>query len=170
MKRFWIAVLAAGIALSAVSALQYLMRPKAGDLAPGFSLPSVESGQVSLAGYEGRPVILHFWASWCPPCIEEFPSLVELEREFRDRGLVVLAVSQDEEPAAAASFAKRVGAEFPVLLDSETRVTDAYLNRYLPETVFIDASGVILERHAGPLDWSSDEVRRRVEDFIGEGG
>lgn len=166
MKRFWIAVLAAGIALSAVSALQYLMRPKAGDPAPDFRLPSIHSGEVSLSGYEGRPVILHFWASWCPPCLEEFPSLVELERDFRDRGLVVLAVSQDEDPEAAAAFARGAGAGFPVLLDSEMHVTDAYLNRYVPETIFIDDRGVIVERHAGPLDWGSQEVRRRVDNFV----
>ena len=167
MKRLWIFVLITGIAIAAVSVFQYLTRLGEGDLAPGFELISIDSRSVSLSGYKGRPVLLHFWASWCGPCRQEFPALSRLQRDFAKDGLAVLAVSEDKEIAAVRAFVDFARPDFTVLLDDEGRVADAYQSWAVPETMLIDGRGTIVWRHAGPVDWDSRKARERVRELTG---
>ncbi len=166
MRKLWIAAIAAGIALVAMSALQYLTRPDEGDLAPGFKLRSLDSEVVSLDGFRGRPVILHFWASWCGACRQEFPSLARLQSDFEEEGLAVLAISLDESREEAAAFAASViKSGMVVLMDTDGTVADSYQSYAVPETFLIDRDGRIVWRRAGSVDWDSAEARARVKEL-----
>jgi peroxiredoxin len=116
-----------------------------GQRAPGFSLPRlVGSGQVDLASQRGRVVVLDFWASWCRPCLEAMPELGALQRELGPRGVTVLAVSIDDEAAAALSALGSAEQPFVALHDAGGAVAETYgLAGRLPATVVIDREGVV---------------------------
>jgi len=152
----------------AVSAFQYLTRPGKGDVAPGFSLPAVDGNAVDLGSFKGKPVLLHFFATWCGPCRDEFPSLNGLYNDYRRRGLAVLAISEDGKDAdgAVRRFLSSVHVDFPVLLDGAGSVADEYVSYGVPETIFVDRHGVIASRHAGAIDWKSAGARKAVDSLF----
>jgi peroxiredoxin len=119
--------------------------PREGFLAPAFELETLDGGAMSLADHEGQVVVLNLWASWCPPCRAEMPALQSLYEEYRDQGLVVLAVNMtyQDSAVAAAEFVAEFGLSFPVLLDQTGLVGNLYRMRALPSTFFIDRQGVI---------------------------
>jgi len=127
-----------------------------------FALPTLEGKTVRLADFRGKVVFLNFWATWCPACREEMPSMERLHREFKDRGLVVLAVDLEESGDAVAKFMKEFGLTFPALLDRDGRVRDSYAVRFIPTTYLVGKDGELLGRVIGPKDWASDPARRLV--------
>ncbi len=171
MKKVLIVVLIAGIALVAVSAFQFLMRPGRGDPAPRFALPTLAGQELSLDGFRGRPVLIVFWASWCPTCREELPLVERLQQGMRDAGLAVLAVSVDDERGlpAVRTLSDALNPTFPILLDLQGTVADAYQSYAVPDAVLIDAKGMIAWRKAGPVDWDASATRARLLRLIGEG-
>ena len=112
---------------------------------------------VRLDQYRGRVVVLNFWASWCPPCLEEFPSLIQLQQ--RMPGITVLAVSFDEDPAAYQRYVKvnHLTAITPVL-DTSQQSNLAFGTTRPPETYIIDRQGVIRRKFIGPQDWNTPEI------------
>ena len=148
------AVLLAGSVWTAVSAVPAaavtsgrIPSPRAGFLAPDFSVETLEGDVLTLSDLRGRPVILNFWATWCPPCRAEMPALERVHRELGAEGLQIVAVnatSQDTR-AAAADFAAAYGLSFEIGLDSNGEVQRSYLVRALPTTFFIDRQGEIRE-------------------------
>ena len=168
MKRLWIVLAIAGIAIIAVSAFHYFTRPGAGDAAPAFELLSADGKSVNLEGYRGSPVLLHFWASWCGPCQWELPRLAQAVPSLASEGLAVLAVSEDDEQNQGAMLAavREAQLPFPVLLDGNGRVADAYESWSVPETFFIDREGVIRWRHAGPVDWTAATAREKLQKLM----
>ncbi|MBE3588769.1 MAG: redoxin domain-containing protein [Thermoanaerobacteraceae bacterium] len=125
-----------------------------GQVAPDFSLGTPEGKTVSLASLRGKPVMLNFWATWCPPCREEMPAVQQF---FTTRGqeIQVVAVnltSSERTPGEVPRFLKDGGYTFPVLLDVKGDVAKQYLIRYIPTTFFIDAQGVIRYVHTGPMN------------------
>jgi cytochrome c biogenesis protein CcmG/thiol:disulfide interchange protein DsbE len=114
-----------------------------GQPAPGFTLESITGEQVSLADLKGRPIILNFWATWCPPCREEMPYLQDVHDRYQDQGLQVIGVNVGESNVAVRSFLSSVGATFPTLLDKDENVQTAYKIIPLPTTFFIDRHGVL---------------------------
>jgi len=119
--------------------------PKEGFLAPEFVLVDKEGNQHSLADYYGKPVVINFWASWCPPCRAEMPALQEVYSEYHPLGVVFLAInaSNQDSPDAAVRFAEEVGVTFPVLFDVSGDTSSAYNLRALPSTYFVDKNGII---------------------------
>jgi cytochrome c biogenesis protein CcmG/thiol:disulfide interchange protein DsbE len=123
-----------------------------GTAAPDFSLAALDSTTVQLAAFRGRPVIINFWATWCPPCIQEMPELARRFAQYRDANLAVLAVNADGEKAEKIRrFTTALALPFPVLLDPRVRTASAYGVIQLPVTVFVDTAGVIRAVHAGPI-------------------
>lgn len=119
--------------------------PREGFAAPDFELELLQGGQLRLSGLRGKAVIVNLWASWCPPCRAEMPTLERVYQANRDRGLEILAVNttfQDSE-AGAAEFVREFGLTFPILLDRTGEVSRTYLLRALPTTFFIDREGII---------------------------
>jgi thiol-disulfide isomerase/thioredoxin len=141
--------------------------PHAGFLAPGFSLPTAQGNLVSLTDLRGRPVIVNFWATWCPPCREEMPALQEVYAAYRDQGLEILAVNatNQDDPAEISPFSKRYGLTIPVLLDMQGDVASHYQIQSFPTTFFIDRQGVIQEVViGGPM--AAALLRVRVEQLL----
>jgi cytochrome c biogenesis protein CcmG, thiol:disulfide interchange protein DsbE len=119
--------------------------PRQGFLAPDFTLPDAQGNPVQLSALRGKPVLLNFWASWCPPCKEEMPAIQRVHSEYPN--LVILAVNttyQDNE-ADALAFLQQGGLTFPVVFDRSGESTRLYETRALPTTFFIDRDGIIQE-------------------------
>jgi cytochrome c biogenesis protein CcmG, thiol:disulfide interchange protein DsbE len=119
--------------------------PRQGFLAPDFTLPDAQGNPVQLSALRGKPVLLNFWASWCPPCKEEMPAIQRVHSDYPN--LVILAVNttyQDNE-ADALAFLQQGGLTFPVVFDRRGESTRLYETRALPTTFFIDRDGIIQE-------------------------
>jgi peroxiredoxin len=139
-----------------------------GYVAPAFRLPSLAGTDVDLASFRGRVVVLNFWATWCPPCVQEMPSLERLHRVLGPEGLVVLTVSADEDRAELARFVKQNALTLPVLSDPGGRVAvSRYHTTGYPETFTLDRSGVILDHVVGPVEWDAPETLARFRALLG---
>ncbi|MCB0209077.1 MAG: TlpA family protein disulfide reductase [Anaerolineae bacterium] len=127
--------------------------PIAGHLAPDFELVSVDGETMRLSDLKGKPVILNFWATWCGPCRSEFPEFQKAAVDNADR-LVILGINNTsaDNPNAIPEFLDEMGITFPILLDSDREVVDAYNILGLPTTIFIDDQGVVNEVFTGPLN------------------
>ncbi|NHM28516.1 TlpA family protein disulfide reductase [Desulfofundulus sp. TPOSR] len=124
-----------------------------GQRAPDFTLTTTGGKEVSLSNFRGRPVVLNFWATWCPPCREEMPAIQSFY-EKRGREIQVLAVNLTASEKSAAhvkDFLKAGGFTFPVLLDTRNTAAQEYLVRAIPTTFFIDREGIIRAKHTGPM-------------------
>jgi len=125
--------------------------PYAGNLAPDFTLSGLTDDNFSLSHYRGRPVLINFWASWCPPCRTELPALQAAYTKYSDAiGFVAVDVKEDRDTVAA--FVDDMSLTFPVLLDAEGQITQLYEIRGTPTTIFVAADGTVAARHVGPLD------------------
>jgi DsbE subfamily thiol:disulfide oxidoreductase len=124
--------------------------PETGAYAPNFNLESTSGNVVQLSDYQGKVVLLNFWAVWCPPCIQEMPLLQRVHETYGDR-LVVLAVNAGDTRETAVNFLESNGLSFEALLDSENKVDSQYRVRGLPTTFFIDSQGIIQFMHVGAL-------------------
>lgn len=133
---------------------QTIEAPKAGFLAPDFTLTTTDGETVTLSALRGKPVIVNFWATWCPPCRAEMPAFEQVWQRFNRGEVMILGVNQGENATAVVRFARDyVGTSFPLLLDSRTEVGARYGIRALPTTFFIDADGRIQDvKVGGPLD------------------
>ena len=140
---------------------------KQGSEAPGFRLPALAGGEVDLAALRGKVVVVNFWATWCPPCVEEMPSLERLHRALAPEGLAVITISPDEDEAELRRFVSERSLTLPVLRDPGGRVAaGAYRTTGYPETFVLDREGRVLEHVVGPAEWDSperlDQLRRRL--------
>jgi len=161
-------VFALTIVLSAV--LLYKISPhlrvnniQAGDRAPTAELEAIG---VDLDAYEGKYVLLNFWATWCPPCIQEKPQLNALHSELSEKGLVVLSVSVDADEQAYKKFLDRYGIEFPTARDPEMSVPSRYGTSMYPESYLIDREGYVEKKYAGPVNWMEPEVRNYLRSLL----
>lgn len=136
-------------------------------IAPVFELRDLEGKRVSLNDFKGRVILLNFWATWCVPCRAEMPSLENLYRSFKGRGLVVIGVSVDNSTKAVKSFVREKGITFPILLDENKEVSfDDYGVIGLPVTFLIDRKGNIVEKFFGERQWDSDEIKERIRELL----
>ncbi|MCD6186731.1 MAG: TlpA family protein disulfide reductase [Desulfuromusa sp.] len=125
-------------------------------LAADFTLTNMQGEQISLSQYRGKVVILNFWATWCPPCREEMPSMERLYRNHKDQGLVMLAINVDENGKKAVSqFLRRTPYSFQILLDSDNVAQNAYGVFRFPESFIIDRNGMMVKKIIGGRDWLS---------------
>ncbi len=126
-----------------------------GIAAPDFTVSDGVTS-VHLANYRGKVVLLNFWATWCPPCIEEMPSLLQLHRE--DPNLVMLAVSIDEDPNAYASFIRTRHVDLITVRDPGQTAANLFHTDMWPETYVIDRKGIIRRKFVGAQNWTSPEI------------
>jgi peroxiredoxin len=138
-----------------------------GDRAPGFSLQTLEGKTVSLSDLRGKVVMVHFWATWCPPCVEEIPTLEQLSRSIKAKDFEILAVSVDDGGAdAVAQFIKKNGLSIPVLLDPTRSIAKLYGTFKFPETYIIDRQGVVRDKAIGPRDWMNPSSTRILRGLL----
>jgi peroxiredoxin len=133
---------------------------KVGDRAPEVSLQSVDGRTVSLADYRGKVVLVHFWATWCPPCVEEIPTIERFYQQVMGTGIEVLAVSVDDNANALKTFLEKNKVHFPVLRDPGSATAGSYGTFKFPETYVIGRDGIVRYKVIGPMDWS---LRSNVE-------
>jgi peroxiredoxin len=126
-----------------------------GSPAPQFTL-SDGAQTISLAQFRGHTVVLNFWATWCLPCVEELPSLMELQHRLPQ--ITILAISQDEDPAAYRRFLLDCRVNLLTLRDPSARIPRLYGTIKLPETYIIDRNGILRRKFVSAQDWTSTEV------------
>ena len=165
-------LLAALITLTAACVADRPLPPTEGNPAPSYSAPDLQGDSVSLESLRGSPVVLNVWATWCPPCRAELPSLQALQEDFADQGLRVVAVSVDARAAApdVRRFVEEQGLRMLVLHDPEDRITQSFRLTGVPHTFLIDREGTIVRRWVGEIDAASDEVRGPVRRVLGQAG
>ena len=122
-----------------------------------FELEDLEGVKHKLSDFKGKVVFLNFWATWCPPCRAEMPSMQVLYDRLKDRGLEILAVDLREGPDLVKSFMEEHDLDFPVLLDRSGRVGGMYGVRSIPTTYVVDRDGIILAGRIGGKEWDSEE-------------
>ena len=126
-------------------------QPVQGQLAPNFAFQYPNGDTFTLADFRGQPVIVNFWATWCPPCRREMPGLVKAYEQYKDDGLMILEVDVAEPPEAVAQFVQEYNMTMPVILDQRQEVTRLYRTDSFPTSFFIDKDGVIQVRWVGYL-------------------
>ncbi len=133
--------------------------PREGAPAPDFTLESISGEKVRLSEMHGRVVLLNFWASWCPPCREEIPSLFTLNSALTGKNFRLLAVAIDEGGRdAVIRFFKRTGVSLPTVFDPGGFIGKRYGITGVPETFVIDKQGIIRKKVIGPIDWTGPEM------------
>jgi peroxiredoxin len=130
---------------------------RTGNLAPDFQLQSLDGQSVSLSGLQGKPVLLNFWATRCPPCRNEMPYLQAIYNEWSDRELILLAINIGEGPSKVEEFMQSQNLSLPVLLDTNQDVALEYNIRYIPTTFSIDKKGIIRAMKVGGFS-SKEEI------------
>ncbi len=139
----------------------------AGRMAPDFTLTSTDGKIFRLADLRGKVVFLNLWATWCPPCRQEMPSIQSLEQAFKKNpDFVTLTVSEDTDVTQPPVFIKKYKYDFTVLLDPRNDVGEAYGVSGLPESFVIGRDGRIVAHHVGPYDWANPDIREALQDLL----
>jgi cytochrome c biogenesis protein CcmG/thiol:disulfide interchange protein DsbE len=152
-----------------------------------FAMPSYRQGEASIAGkpaenfamevagkpehladYKGKVVVLNFWATWCPPCVDEAPSMNRLQKYIASRNGVILGGSIDEDPAAYAKFLQDYGVNFPTFRDPSKKISLDYGTSIIPETYIIDRHGKIARKIIGEQQWDSPEMLAYFDALLGQ--
>jgi peroxiredoxin len=141
------------------------VKAEEGALAPDFLLGRLDGSELRLSDLRGQPVVLNFWATWCAPCRKEIPQFVDASERFRDQGLVVVGVNLQEGKSIVRPYADDFGMDFPIAIDVDGEVGDAYRLLGLPVTYFIDRDGIVRSVFTGPFEESNrgTEVRGAIE-------
>jgi peroxiredoxin len=146
-----------------------VIRPKVRVEAPPFTLASLGGGERSLEDFEGKVILLNFWATHCEPCREEMPAMERLWKELKDRGLVIIAVAGDRgfwSKSRVEKFIKTLGVTFPVLLDPRGDVRRTYEVAVLPTSYLIGKDGKFLGKVVGERRWDGSEAFELVESLL----
>jgi cytochrome c biogenesis protein CcmG, thiol:disulfide interchange protein DsbE len=136
----------------------------AGDTAPDFTLKADNGRTVTVPDFGGKLLILNFWATWCPPCVEETPSLSAFAAQYASKGVVVLGISVDKSDKAYQAFLRRFNPAFLTVRDSQ--IHEEYGTFMYPETYFIDAKGKVLKKIAEPADWMNPQLTGYVDSVL----
>jgi len=144
------------------------VRPDEGHLAPDFTLETLDGRTVRLSELRGKKVVLiNFWATWCPPCRLEMPTMQQIYSEYKDRGFEILAVNiESDAKQEITDFVRELRLSFPVLLDPDMKITRKFHVIGLPVSVLIDRQGVVRAKEIGYHDWTSRTSRRQVEALL----
>ena len=141
--------------------------PQADHPAPDFTLMRLDGTPVILSKLKGQVVLINIWATWCPPCRAEMPTIETAYEQYRDQGFTVLAVNLEEDPGSVATFMQEYKLTFPALLDLDGQVSRTYQAFSLPSSFFVDKKGVIRAVYRGPMPRSV--IAGTVEQLLQEG-
>ena len=138
---------------------------------PNFTFPDINGREVSLSDHRGKVVLVNVWATWCPPCRQEMPSMQSLYEKFKGENFEILAVSIDSEGReAVAPFMLKMNLTFPALLDPGETIRSLYGITGVPESFIIDKQGILVEKIIGPINWATPEVFFFFKDLIQKPG
>jgi len=138
--------------------------------APDFTLEDMDGESYTLSHYRGKVVMVNFWATWCPPCRRELPSMEALYQSFKDKSFTVLAINQWESPDHVFAYMGQleVFPGFPILFDRDSAVSQIYGVKGLPTTVLIDKRGRVVYRAVGGRDFNHPEVRAIIRSLLAD--
>jgi cytochrome c biogenesis protein CcmG, thiol:disulfide interchange protein DsbE len=131
--------------------------PRIGTAAPDFTVQDADH-KVVLSELHGKVVVLNFWATWCGPCVEEMPSLAQLQQRFRDKGLTIVGISIDVDSNAYHKFLKDYKVDFLTVRDPDQKTANLYGTFKWPETYIIDRNGIVRRKFIGAVEWSQPEI------------
>jgi peroxiredoxin len=137
-----------------------------GDAAPEFSITTDTGRTIARSSFGGKLLVLNFWATWCPPCVEEIPSLDQFQKTFSGSGVVVLGISVDQNQKAYQQFLSRAKVAFMTARDPEAEISAEYGTFKYPETYIIDSRGKVVEKIIGPTNWTDPEMMNRVKSLL----
>lgn len=160
-----IAVLALAL-LYVVSGTLYERIVGVGDTAPTFKITADNGQTITRSNFGGKLLVLNFWATWCPPCIQEMPSLDAFQSRYKDKGVVVVGVSVDKNEQTYKKFLQRAQVSFVTARDPEANISAEYGTFKYPETYIINEKGEVVEKFVGPENWLDDKVLKRIEKFL----
>ncbi len=135
-------------------------------LAPDFALQDLKGKTWKLSDLKGKVVFINFWATWCPPCREEMPSMEALHRDMADKPFQILTILSNDEPKMADTFARKNGYTFPILVDRDGAVSATYGITGVPETFIVNADGLLLRKFIGPYDWNSKYAKDMIRGYL----
>lgn len=136
---------------------------------PDFELQTLEGATTKLSDVKAKVILINFWATWCPPCVKEMPSLQKLSDEYSKQGLTVIGVNLDEEkPEVIQEFLKKNSIKFQSFVDPEGKVAEQFSVSGLPLTLVIDANRKLLLEQTGDEDWYASTVRKQFEKWLAE--
>ena len=178
MSRAKRATLIAAILVAAASAAGFFVLHResrlsgieVGQAAPDFSVPSFPGGQATLHDRRGRVLLVNFWATWCPPCVEESPSLQKFAELTRNQGVEVLGISVDQDPVTLQKFIDRFHLTFTIGRDPNQDLAHRYGTYKYPETYIVDRDGRVAEKIIGPIDWQDPRIIAFVRDLANPSG
>jgi len=160
------------LALTALSAVATLTAAAAalqtGAAAPAFQLNSNTGKPLALADFRGQIVLLNFWASWCGPCRQEMPILEQLNRQYHGKGVTLLGINVEPDSAAAVSWLKATPVTFPILFDTDSKVSSLYEVAGMPNTVIIDRKGQVRYIHRGYSAGAENDYLNQIRALIRE--
>jgi peroxiredoxin len=161
-------VMALGLAALAVGIFRSFREEivEVGETAPEFSIITDSGRRVSRSDFGGRLLVLNFWATWCQPCLEEIPSLSELQKEFAGEGVVVLGVSVDLNEAAYRRVVAQKKVAFLTARDPEAGISARYGTFKYPETYLIDGRGKVVQKVIGPANWTDAAVKNQIKALL----
>jgi peroxiredoxin len=134
---------------------------------PNFTFPDLNGKEVSLSDQRGKVLLVNVWATWCPPCRREMPSMQRLYKKFKGKNFEILAVSIDSEGRKAVEpFMRKMNLTFPALLDPGETIRSLYGITGVPESFIIDQQGILVEKIIGPINWATPEVFQFIQDLI----
>jgi thiol-disulfide isomerase/thioredoxin len=138
--------------------------------ATDFTLQDMDENSHSLRDYRGKVVLLNFWATWCPPCRHEMPSMETLYRRYEDQGFAVLAINEWEDADRVFVYTGQlsVSPTFPILFDKKGEVADNYMVKGLPTTVLLNKKGQVVYRAIGGRDFNHPEVDKVIRSLLSE--
>ncbi len=157
------------LAVGLVWVVSGTLEPKvtnAGDTAPEFSVTTDDGKTITRDNFGGKLLVLNFWASWCPPCIAETPTLEEFARELKPEGVVVLGISNDGKEKLYHRFIQQFGITFETAWDPESNISASYGTFLQPETYLIDRHGKVLEKVISDQNWMDPEFIARVRRML----
>ncbi len=149
------------------SGSKFKMPLQEGNPAPDFTFPDLDGKEVSLSDFRGKVVLVNIWATWCPPCRDEMPSMQKLYERFKGEDFEILAVSIDTDGReAVAPFMQQMNLTFPALLDPEEKIRSLYRITGVPESFIIDRNGILVQKVIGPRDWATPKVFSYFENLL----
>lgn len=138
---------------------------QAGDSAPSFSIRADNGQTFSPTSFGGKLLVLNYWASWCPPCVSETPSLSEFQRQLKDSGVVVFAVSVDKSEKAYRDFLAKMKPTFVTARDPDANLSSGYGTFKFPET-YVIRDGRVVQKYIGEVDWSDPKVVNQIRSYL----
>jgi len=142
--------------------------PRIGTSAPDFTVQDFDK-TVTLSQFRGQVVVLNFWATWCPPCVEETPSLVNMADVMKGKGITVVGVSVDVDGGAYKKFITDHHMDYVIVRDADHKSSDLYGTFKYPETYIIDRKGVLRRKFLGAVDWNSKEITDYLTKIAAQG-